>query len=130
MKRRVRSQWGLIITIVLSLITTQVLAADAFYKMAEVMHRLKHFPSPQGMAVLQGIIQDEKVSKNEKIIAQAMLNLQHKVAAEDIPKLKGLIEDASVSQEQRDFANIVLNLNHRPTKSDKQILQAIMDKHK
>ena len=113
MKNNGRSRWLLIFVALLGLFASELYAADAMYKMAEVMHRLKHFPSPQGKAVLQGIVQNEKVSKREKIIAQSMLNLQHKVIPEDVPKL-----------------NSVMNLNHRPSKADKEILKAIMEKHK
>lgn len=99
---------------------------SAIYQMAEIMHRLKHYPSPMGKEALDKIRQAASTTENERTIATAMMNLHHKVADSDIPKLKVLIADKKSTTHERELASIVLNLNHRPTKEDKATLKAMM----
>lgn len=93
-------------------------------KMAEIMQRLKHFPSPAGKQSLQQIISSSVTSQNERILATAMLNLNHKVIDSDKPKLQSIIE-GSASANEKQLAQIIINLNHRPTKTDKEKLKAM-----
>jgi len=99
---------------------------SATYQMAEIMHRLKHYPSPVGKEVLKKITQAAGTTENERIIATAMLNLQHKVASSDIPKLEAVIADKKATAHERELAGIVLGLDHRPSKQDKAKLEAMM----
>jgi hypothetical protein len=99
---------------------------SAMYQMAEIMHRLKHYPSPQGIDMLKKITQDTNTTANERTLATAMINLQHKAASSDIPKLKALIKDKKATADERALANIILNLDHRPSKQDKARLKAMM----
>ena len=99
---------------------------SATNQMAEIMHRLKHYPSPVGKEVLNKIKQAPSTTANERTIATAMLNLEHKVADSDIPKLKALIADKQTTSNNRELATIILNLDHRPTKQDKALLKEIM----
>ncbi|HEC19941.1 MAG TPA: hypothetical protein ENI97_11435 [Gammaproteobacteria bacterium] len=107
---------------------TAVYAAgkSATYQMAEIMHRLKHYPSPVGKETLHRIAQSDSASKNERTIATAMINLEHRVAAGDIQKLKAIINDPNATPHERELASIVLNLDHRPTAADKAKLKAMM----
>ncbi len=97
------------------------------FQMAEIMHRLKHYPSPQGKAELQTIINAAGTTSNERIIAGAMLSLEHQVSSKDVPLLKKVVNDNASSQHERELANIILNLDHRPTKQDKKQLKAMMN---
>lgn len=99
---------------------------SAIFQMAEIMDRLKHYPSPQGKTELQAIISASSTTANERIIATAIMNLEHQPAAEDIPKLETLINDKTATQNERDIASIVLKLDHRPTAADKKLLKAMM----
>jgi len=99
---------------------------NAMYKMAEIMLRLKHFPSPAGKETLQVIIDNKATTKNQRILATAMINLQHKAVGADVPKLKALMEDSTASQDERDLAKILYELDHRPTKENKQILDKML----
>jgi hypothetical protein len=102
--------------------------ASSMHQMAEIMHRLKHYPSPAGKTVLEEIANNASASKHERTLAMAMLNLEHKAAAQDIPKLKAIVSDAGASADEKTLAGIISNLDHRPTKQNKQQLQAMMDK--
>lgn len=99
---------------------------SAIYQMAEIMHRLKHYPSPVGKEVLNKIKQAPGTTKNERILATAMINLEHHVADSDVDSLKGIIADKAASAHERELATIILNLDHRPTKQDKATLKAMM----
>jgi len=99
---------------------------SATYQMAEIMHRLKHYPSPVGKDVLNKIVQAANTTENERTIATAMLNLQHKVASSDVPKLEAIIASKKSTAHERDLATIVLGLDHRPSKQDKTKLEAMM----
>ncbi|VAW95069.1 hypothetical protein MNBD_GAMMA19-2250 [hydrothermal vent metagenome] len=99
---------------------------SATYQMAEIMHRLKHYPSPAGKEVLNKITQAANTTANERTIATAMVNLQHKVVSSDIPKLEAVIADKKATVHERELASIVLSLDHRPTKQDKTKLKAMM----
>jgi hypothetical protein len=118
------------VLLAIGLVSASVSVADemkaAIPQMAEIMHRLKHFPSPQGKATLQSIIDNSSTSANERTLASAMMNLQHHAVSSDIPKLKAVIADDAASQQERDLATIILNLNHRPTRQDKAKLKAMM----
>jgi len=96
------------------------------YQMAEIMHRLKHYPSPQGKRELQAIISASSTPANERIIATAIMKLEHQPASDDIPLLEKVINDKSSSQNERDIASIILKLDHRPTAMDKNQLKAMM----
>jgi len=100
-------------------------SSSAIYQMAEIMHRLKHYPSPAGKDALKKIIEHKNTKENERTIAMAMLNLEHHVMAADKPKLRKMI-DASATQDERDLASIILNLDHRPTSADKTKLKAML----
>ncbi|MCF6336329.1 MAG: hypothetical protein L3J84_00045 [Gammaproteobacteria bacterium] len=99
---------------------------SATYQIAEIMHRLKHYPSPAGKEVLKKITQAASTTENERTIATAMLNLQHKVVSSDIPKLEAVIADKKATAHERELAGIVLSLDHRPTQQDKAKLKAMM----
>lgn len=98
----------------------------AIFQMAEIMYRLKHYPSPQGKAELQAIIDTAATTGNERILANAMINLEHKVSSKDVPLLKKVIDNTASSQHERELASIILNLNHRPSNQDKSQLKAMM----
>ena len=95
-------------------------------KMATIMHRLKHFPSPQGKQELQVIINDSASSENERALARAMLNLQHKALGDDKARMKLIMDDAQASASERELAGIIYHLDHRPSSADTQKLQAMM----
>jgi len=99
---------------------------SAIYQMAEIMYRLKHYPSPQGKRELQTIISASSTTSNERIIATAMINLEHKPAPQDIPYLENVINNKASTQQERQLASIVLKLDHRPTAEDKAQLKAMM----
>lgn len=99
---------------------------SAIYQMAEIMHRLKHYPSPVGKETLNKIKQSPNTTKNERTIATAMINLEHHVDDSDVPGLKGIIADKAATAHERELASIILNLDHRPTKQDKAVLQEMM----
>jgi len=101
-------------------------ASPAMKKMATIMHRLKHFPSPQGKEELKQIINNTAATKNEKVLATAMLNLQHHATEADKVKLKVIMDDRKASTDERDLAGIIYNLNHRPTDEDKARLTKMM----
>jgi hypothetical protein len=98
----------------------------AIYQMAEIMHRLKHYPSPQGKKELQAIFDASTTTQNERVIAQAIINLEHHPIAQDIPLLQKVIDDKSSTEAERMLASIVLNLDHRPTRQDKDHLKELM----
>jgi hypothetical protein len=99
---------------------------SAIQKMAMIMHRLKHFPSPPSKTILQDIIASKTATDREKILATAIFNLNHRALVEDKAKLKKIMENHSASGDERDLAGIIYNLDHRPTKSDKQRLEKMM----
>jgi len=99
---------------------------DAIYKMAEIMLRLKHFPSPLGKETLQGIIDNKSTTKNQKKLATAMLNLQHRLVGADAPNMKALMGDKTATEDERDLAKMLYELDHRPTKENKQRLEKML----
>ncbi|NOX76430.1 MAG: hypothetical protein GXP17_07430 [Gammaproteobacteria bacterium] len=100
--------------------------ASPMQQMAEIMHRLKHYPSPLGKEVLQKIVASDSTSAHQRTLATAMMNLEHKVSPQDVSKLKALMADAPASADEKTLADIILNLNHRPTKQDKMRVKAMM----
>jgi len=100
--------------------------ATPMAQMAEIMHRLKHFPSPQGKETLKQIVADESTTANQRVLATAMLNLEHTVDPQDAPKLRALMADASASPDEKALAEIILNLDHRPTKQNKARVKMMM----
>ena len=102
----------------------------AMYQMVEIMHRLKHFPSPAGKETLKAILNSKDASKGERIIAEAMLTLQHKAVEPYKTRLVDLMKDASSTKDEKILAKIVFDLDHRPSKSDKQKLKEILERLK
>lgn len=100
--------------------------ASAIQQMATIMHRLKHFPSPQGKETLRAIIANNTTTAHERTLAMAMLNLEHMAIPDDKPKLQAIIDSGDATADEKDLASIILNLNHRPTAADKKRLQAMM----
>ena len=100
--------------------------ASAMQQMATIMHRLKHYPSPQGKEELKAIIDNKSTTANERALATAMMNLEHMVNPGDKPKLKAIIDSSDATENEKSLATIILNLNHRPTAKDKQVLQGMM----
>ncbi|MCG6968454.1 MAG: hypothetical protein LJE85_01695 [Gammaproteobacteria bacterium] len=98
----------------------------AIQKMAVIMHRLKHFPSPQSKQTLEQIISDPASTGREKDLAGAMLRLNHRALVDDKIKLKKIMENENASSDERDLASIIYNLDHRPTKGDKKRLKEMM----
>jgi hypothetical protein len=121
---------GFLVSIIFMLQATLAMAAEqshsAMYQMAEIMHRLKHYPSPVGKAALQKIVASSASTERERVLASAMINLEHHVMAGDVPKLKAIIEDNGASADERDLARIILDLDHRPTAADKARLEKMM----
>ena len=99
---------------------------SAMQQMATIMHRLKHFPSPQSKDTLQHIIANPATGEREKDLATAILNLNHRALLDDKIKLKKIMEDDNASADERDLASIIYNLDHRPTKGDKKRLEKMM----
>ncbi|MDT8385041.1 MAG: hypothetical protein RRB22_11555 [Gammaproteobacteria bacterium] len=99
---------------------------SAIAQMAEIMHRLKHYPSPQGKQELQTIISASSTTENERVIARAMMNLEHQASPQDIPLLKKLIDSKASTPQEREIAAIIVNLDHRPTEQDKEKLKTMM----
>ncbi len=100
--------------------------ASAMKEMAVIMHRLKHYPSPQGKETLQAVVDNKSTSKNERTLAKTMLNLEHKVISSDMAGLKSIAASKDASADEKDFANILLNFSHRPSSEDKQRLKSMM----
>ncbi len=123
---------SLLLVFVIGLVgSSAVLAAsnsksDAMYKMAEIMLRLKHFPSPLGKETLQGIVDNKATATNQRTLAMAMSNLQHKAVGADVPKLKALMDNGTATKDERDLAKILYELDHRPTKENKQRLDKML----
>ena len=99
---------------------------SAIQQMAVIMHRLKHFPSPQSKETLQQLVDRSSTSEREKVLATAILNLNHRALLDDKIKLKKIMEDENASADERDLASIIYNLDHRPTKGDKKRLKEMM----
>jgi len=122
----------LILVLAFIAMPSTILAADtpsaAMLKIAEIMHRLKHFPSPGGKTTLHALASKSTTTSNEKAIIQAMLNLQHQVSSADRGKLMSLLKDNKANKDESSIATILLNLDHRPTKQDKAILKKILEK--
>ena len=102
-------------------------ATAAISQMATIMHRLKHYPSPQGKQELKQLLSQSSTNEREAVLANAMLNLQHAVSDADKPKLQKLMDDAAASQDEKDLAKIILQLNHRPTDADKEKLSRMQN---
>ncbi len=100
--------------------------ASAIKEMAVIMHRLKHYPSPQGKETLQAIVKNKSTNKNEFILANAMLNLEHKVMSSDTAGLKSIVASKDASADEKAFANILLNFSHRPSGEDKKRLKSMI----
>ena len=100
--------------------------ASAMKEMAVIMHRLKHYPSPQGKETLQAVVDNKSTSKNERTLAKTMLNLEHKVISSDMAGLKSIATSKDASIDEKAFASILLNFSHRPTGEDKQRLKSMM----
>ena len=107
---------------------SEVSAADksAIQQMAVIMHRLKHFPSPQGKSTLKQIVDNPAASSREKDLATAIMNLNHRALLDDKVKLKKIMEDEGATADEKALASIVYNLDHRPTKADKKCLQEMV----
>ncbi|MDH5325840.1 MAG: hypothetical protein OEZ68_19560 [Gammaproteobacteria bacterium] len=99
--------------------------SDAIMKMAEIMQRLKHFPSPDGKKTLQDIISSSTASNNERVLATAMLNLNHQADGADKPKLEAIINGKAADSEKT-LAQIIINLDHRPSGADKEQLAKLL----
>lgn len=100
--------------------------ATAIKEMAVIMHRLKHYPSPQGKETLQAIVDNKSTNKNERTLAKTMLNLEHKVISSDTAGLKSIAASKDASADEKAFASILLNFSHRPSSEDKQRLEGMM----
>ena len=100
--------------------------ANAIKEMAVIMHRLKHYPSPQGKETLRAIVNNKSTSKNERTLAKSMLNLEHQVISSDIAGLKSVVASKDASADEKAFANILLSFSHRPSSDDKQRLKSMM----
>lgn len=98
----------------------------AMQQMATIMHRLKHYPSPQGKQELQAIMDNHATSKNERVLASAMMRLQHAAMADDKPGLKHIMDDEGARAAERELAGIIYHLDHRPSSADKKMLQHMM----
>ncbi len=98
----------------------------AMQQMATIMHRLKHYPSPQGKQELQAIIDDQATNKNERVLASAMMHLQHVAMADDKAGLKRIMDDKRARADERDLAGIIYHLDHRPSSADKKMLEHMM----
>ena len=99
---------------------------SALQKMAVIMHRLKHFPSPQSKDTLKQIIEDKSTTARQKDLATAIINLNHRALVDDKIKLRKIMENQNAPMDERDLASIIYNLDHRPTKSDKSRLEQMM----
>ena len=99
--------------------------ASAIKEMAVIMHRLKHYPSPQGKETLQAIVDNKSTNKNERTLAKTMLNLEHKVISSDMAGLKSIATSKDASIDEKAFASILLNFSHRPSGEDKQRLKSM-----
>jgi hypothetical protein len=98
----------------------------AMQQLATILHRLKHYPSPQGKAELKQILKNDSTGANEKTLASAILNLEHSAMVADIPKLKSVMADSKATPDEQTMAGIILNLDHRPSEEDKQKLSQMM----
>lgn len=98
----------------------------AINQIAEIMYRLKHFPSPQGKSELRAIMDASNSTKNQRVIATALINMQHQVMPDDILLLKKLLKNSASSHQERELSEILLGFSHRPTKLDKDKLKAMM----
>ena len=125
---RIVIQITLSLSLILSVTSLSIAAegASAIKEMAVIMHRLKHYPSPQGKETLQAIVDNKSTNKNEATIAKAMLNLEHKVISSDIAGLKSVVASKDASADEKAFATILLNFSHRPSSEDKQRLKGMM----
>ena len=99
---------------------------SAMHQMATIMHRLKHYPSPQGKKALQAIIDNKMTTANERTLARAMMNLKHHVNPGDVDGLKALMASQNATDDEKALAKIILNLDHRPTREDKKRLDTMM----
>lgn len=100
--------------------------ASAIKEMAVIMHRLNHYPGPQGKKTLQAIVNNKSTNKNEATLANAMINLEHAVASSDVAGLKSIVSSDNASADEKDLATILLNFDHRPSDADKKRLKAMM----
>jgi len=102
------------------------MGGSAMQQMATIMHRLKHYPSPEGKETLQKIVDNKSTGENQRTLATAMINLEHHVSPADKPKLQAIINSTDATNDEKDLATIIMNLDHRPTSDDKKRLEAMM----
>jgi hypothetical protein len=103
-----------------------IASTPAMKQMAEIMHRLKHFPSPQGKEILRGIAKNKSTTNNERTLASAILNMEHEVTPQYKSDLEDMTASASTTADEKAFANILLNFSHRPSDADKKRLETMM----
>jgi len=103
-----------------------VASTPAMKQMAEIMHRLKHFPSPQGKETLQAIAKNNSTKINERTLASAILNMEHEVTPQYKSDLEDMTASASATADEKALANILLNFSHRPSAEDKKRLEVMM----
>ena len=89
--------------------------------MAKITKNLNHFPSDSEKAELKKIIDSDKATPAEKIIATALINLNHSPQPEDLKKL----ETVQSTDPAFKLAEIVKKLNHKPSAEDKKTLDSI-----
>ncbi|HEY0666400.1 MAG TPA: hypothetical protein VGD24_10065 [Gallionella sp.] len=101
-------------------------ASAAVREMAGIMAHLSHYPSDAEKARLQGIVDSQESTGQERVLAGAIINLKHKAADRDKDRLRQLANDATAPAEVRDLAGIVLNISHKPGAEDKRRLEQMM----
>lgn len=113
-----------------SLFFTQISIAsspsDSVRTMSMVLNYLNHYPGDDEKIKLNTIINSEKTTSQEKVIATAILNLHHGATAKDKEKLSSVISNGSTSGPAKDLAKIVRSLNHKASSGDKAILKKYM----
>ncbi len=93
----------------------QHFSGDPIKAMAEMVIKLKHFPSKSEKKQLKDIISHSD-NQNVKTIATALVNMRHSAKEEDKAKLKNIINSESASSDLKALAKVVHELNNHQLK--------------
>jgi hypothetical protein len=118
-----------VVVSVVSISATPLAAAEGhegITSIAKILLEFTHVPSISQKATLQGILDDNRKTVAEQVLAQALMNVEHVASPEDKPKLEALIRDEATPPSVKMLATIISNFTHTPTEADKRKLRQFL----
>jgi len=94
----------------------------ALRMMSDIVLHLSQFATPPEKKELQGVVDNQAVSKPIKVLAQTIANIKHHTNLNDKPKLAAIIKDDSLNTNVRNMAIILQHIKYKPSEADRTLL--------